>query len=49
MVSPGAMGVQRCKRCRLYVNPFVQFIDGGRRWKCNMCGYVNDGGVGGRV
>ena len=37
------MGVQRCKRCRLYVNPFIQFIDGGRRWKCNMCGYINDG------
>ena len=43
MVSPGAMGVLGCKRGRLYVIPFVQVIDGGRRWKGNMCGYVNDG------
>lgn len=43
MVSFGRIGVQRCFRCRTYINPFVQFIDGGRRWRCNMCGHLNDG------
>lgn len=35
-------GVIRCKRCRTYINPFVSFIDAGRRWRCNVCGLLND-------
>ena len=42
LVNPGASGVVRCRRCRTYVNAFVKFIDGGRRWRCNVCGLVND-------
>eukprot|EP00921_Rhytidocystis_pertsovi_P012141 GHVQ01019654.1.p1 GENE.GHVQ01019654.1~~GHVQ01019654.1.p1 ORF type:complete len:681 (+),score=54.96 GHVQ01019654.1:1136-3178(+) len=34
--------VVRCKRCRSYVNPFVQWEANGRRWLCNMCEYLND-------
>eukprot|EP01088_Endostelium_zonatum_P003764 TRINITY_DN14947_c0_g1_i1.p1 TRINITY_DN14947_c0_g1~~TRINITY_DN14947_c0_g1_i1.p1 ORF type:complete len:964 (-),score=256.90 TRINITY_DN14947_c0_g1_i1:90-2981(-) len=35
-------GVIRCKQCRAYINPFVVFVDMGRRWRCNMCTYHND-------
>ncbi|KAA0146131.1 hypothetical protein FNF29_08233 [Cafeteria roenbergensis] len=31
-------GVVRCSECRAYINPFVDFLDGGRRWQCNICG-----------
>eukprot|EP00920_Eleutheroschizon_duboscqi_P001195 GHVT01002773.1.p1 GENE.GHVT01002773.1~~GHVT01002773.1.p1 ORF type:complete len:682 (+),score=174.81 GHVT01002773.1:2-2047(+) len=34
--------VVRCKRCRTYVNPFVTWQSQGRRWGCNVCGYVNE-------
>lgn len=34
--------ITRCRRCRTYINPFVQFLDDGRRWKCNLCFVVND-------
>jgi protein transport protein SEC24 len=42
IVNFGSAGVVRCKPCRAYVNPFVKFSDGGRRWKCNFCGFLND-------
>lgn len=32
----------RCRGCRTYINPFVVFVDGGRRWACNVCSTVND-------
>lgn len=34
--------VVRCRRCRSYLNPFVTFVDGGRRWRCNFCNLAND-------
>ncbi|KAI7869365.1 Sec23/Sec24 trunk domain-containing protein [Spinellus fusiger] len=34
--------ISRCRRCRTYINPFVTFIEGGQRWKCNMCFLLND-------
>ncbi|KAJ2765280.1 COPII subunit, partial [Coemansia nantahalensis] len=37
-----APDIVRCRRCRTYLNPYVRFIDGGRRWQCNMCNLHND-------
>ena len=34
--------IARCRRCRSYINPFVQFIDGGNRWRCTLCGMSNE-------
>ena len=42
VVNFGASSVIRCKNCRAYINPFVQFIENGRRWKCNMCSSLNE-------
>lgn len=30
------------RRCKAYINPFVQFVDGGRRFMCNLCGFGNE-------
>ncbi|XP_058209270.1 protein transport protein SEC24 A-like isoform X2 [Rhododendron vialii] len=37
-----ATGIVRCRRCRTYVNPYVTFTDGGRKWRCNICSLLND-------
>lgn len=37
-------GIQRCKNCMAYINPFVIFSSGGRRYKCNICEDDNDVG-----
>ncbi|KAJ3559386.1 hypothetical protein NM688_g386 [Phlebia brevispora] len=34
--------IARCRRCRTYINPYVQFIDGGNRWRCCMCSLSNE-------
>lgn len=41
IVNFGACGVIRCKQCRTYINPYVQFLDNGNLWKCNVCGLKN--------
>ncbi|XP_041363025.1 protein transport protein Sec24A-like isoform X2 [Gigantopelta aegis] len=33
--------IVRCRSCRTYINPFVNFLD-QRRWKCNLCYRVNE-------
>lgn len=38
----GSSGIVRCRRCRTYINPFVQFTDGGRRFRCNVCALPNE-------
>jgi len=42
VVNFGALGVVRCEFCRAYINPYVQFTDGGSRWVCNMCNKPNN-------
>lgn len=34
--------IARCRRCRAYINAYVQFVDGGSRWRCCICGLTND-------
>lgn len=41
-VLHGAGGPVRCNRCKAYMNPFMQFIDGGRRFICNICNHSSE-------
>nr|OQO31356.1 Protein transport protein sec24 [Rachicladosporium sp. CCFEE 5018] len=34
--------IARCRRCRIYINPFASFLDHSHRWRCNMCNLTND-------
>lgn len=34
--------IARCQRCRMHINPFVQFIDGEARWRCTLCAMSNE-------
>lgn len=38
----GDIGPPRCRRCRAYINPFMQFKSGGNKFVCNMCTFPND-------
>ena len=42
VVNFGACGIIRCKKCRTYINPFVSWLNNGRQWRCNVCGYSNE-------
>ncbi|XP_074619307.1 protein transport protein Sec24C-like isoform X2 [Acropora palmata] len=42
IVNYDPMGPVRCNRCKAYMNPFVQFVDGGRRFVCNICSYSSE-------
>jgi protein transport protein SEC24 len=42
LIPLASHGIVRCRRCRTYMNPFVQWADGGRRFRCNVCGMAND-------
>ncbi|KAL9256724.1 transport protein SEC24 C-like protein [Drosera capensis] len=35
-------GPMRCSRCKAYINPFMKFIDQGRRYICNLCGFTDE-------
>lgn len=35
-------GLERCKNCMAYINPFIIFGTGGRRYKCNICMQDNE-------
>ncbi|KAJ3127695.1 COPII subunit [Nowakowskiella sp. JEL0407] len=34
--------IVRCRRCRAYINPWVQFIENGTKWKCSLCYVTNE-------
>ncbi|KAM3255366.1 hypothetical protein ACQJBY_048591 [Aegilops geniculata] len=42
LVDFGEMGPIRCSRCKAYINPFMRFIDQGKIFICNLCGFSND-------
>lgn len=42
VVDFGSTGIVRCKRCRTYINAYVSWTESGRRWRCNICGLLND-------
>ncbi|XP_039776873.1 protein transport protein Sec24-like CEF [Panicum virgatum] len=42
LVDFGEMGPIRCSRCKAYINPFMRFVDQGRHFICNLCGFRND-------
>lgn len=37
IVNLGALGPIRCNRCKAYMSPHMQFVDGGRRFQCPLC------------
>ncbi|KAJ3125731.1 Protein transport protein Sec24C [Nowakowskiella sp. JEL0407] len=41
VVDFGEQGPVRCGRCRGYINVFVMFTDGGRKFTCNLCQFEN--------
>lgn len=42
VIPLGSHGIVRCRRCRTYMNPFCQWVDGGRRFTCNVCAMMNE-------
>ncbi|KAM3373711.1 hypothetical protein P3S68_012425 [Capsicum galapagoense] len=42
VVDFGESGPVRCSRCKGYINPFMKFIDQGRRFICNFCGHTDE-------
>lgn len=42
LVDFGEMGPVRCSRCKAYINPFMRFVDQGKFFICNLCGFSND-------
>ncbi|KAI8324754.1 hypothetical protein GQ54DRAFT_295924 [Martensiomyces pterosporus] len=42
LIDFGQEGPIRCLRCKTYINPHMTFIDGGKRFVCNMCRHEND-------
>lgn len=42
IVDHGDSGPLRCNRCKAYMCPFMQFIEGGKRFQCCFCSCVND-------
>ncbi|CAI5722808.1 unnamed protein product [Hyaloperonospora brassicae] len=42
LVDFGPSGPLRCTRCAAYVNSFTKFIEGGRKFVCNICQLNNE-------
>ncbi|XP_061087636.1 protein transport protein Sec24C isoform X2 [Conger conger] len=41
-VEHGEGGPVRCNRCKAYMCPYMQFIEGGRRFQCGFCSCVTE-------
>uniref|UniRef100_A0A914Z9F9 Protein transport protein Sec24C n=1 Tax=Panagrolaimus superbus TaxID=310955 RepID=A0A914Z9F9_9BILA len=37
VVDLGELGPVRCQRCKAYICPFMEFVDGGRKFRCPFC------------
>ena len=33
--------IVRCQDCRAYINPFVRWLENGKKWVCPFCGEIN--------
>ncbi|XP_066519103.1 protein transport protein Sec24C isoform X4 [Hoplias malabaricus] len=42
LVDHGESGPLRCNRCKAYMCPYMQFIEGGRRFQCGFCSCVTE-------
>jgi protein transport protein SEC24 len=42
LVNFGRLPIPRCRSCRSYINPFVTWLENGRRWRCNFCLLANE-------
>lgn len=42
IVDHGETGPVRCNRCKAYMCPYMQFIEGGRRFQCAFCSCVTE-------
>ncbi|CAA6660059.1 unnamed protein product [Spirodela intermedia] len=42
VVDFGESGPIRCSRCKGYINPFMKFVDQGKRFICNLCGFTDE-------
>ncbi|XP_026770806.3 protein transport protein Sec24C isoform X1 [Pangasianodon hypophthalmus] len=42
VVDHGESGPIRCNRCKAYMCPYMQFIEGGRRFQCSFCSCVTE-------
>ncbi|XP_051897554.1 protein transport protein Sec24C [Pristis pectinata] len=42
IVDHGETGPIRCNRCKAYMCPYMQFIEGGRRFQCAFCSCVTE-------
>ncbi|XP_023287064.1 protein transport protein Sec24C isoform X3 [Seriola lalandi dorsalis] len=42
LVDHGEGGPIRCNRCKAYMCPYMQFIEGGRRFQCGFCSCVTE-------
>ncbi|KAF8377055.1 hypothetical protein HHK36_030427 [Tetracentron sinense] len=42
VVDFGESGPVRCSGCKGYINPFMKFIDQGRGFICNLCGFTDE-------
>uniref|UniRef100_A0A914IBI6 Uncharacterized protein n=1 Tax=Globodera rostochiensis TaxID=31243 RepID=A0A914IBI6_GLORO len=37
VIDLGDIGPVRCQRCKAYMCPFMEFVDGGRKFRCPFC------------